>query len=115
MELTDKDIEQLHTYLEKMSGDNFNPSLAEQLALEDQKLISCRHEIVINVIANVLEENDQGEKIGSKSICRKNYHIPVPANKDYNEYMSAFFDHMEKCMTSSANESDINTKEIQDG
>lgn len=115
IQLSDKELEELHEYINKIGNNSIDNSLRDQLSQEDQKLISCRHEIVITVIANVLEENDEGEKIGSKSICRKNYHIPVPANKDYNEYMVAFFDYLEKSMTSSLNEADKNTKEIQDG
>lgn len=67
-----------------------------------EKVLSCPHEVVFTVIANVLEENEKGETIGSKEICQKNYHIPVPAMHDYNIYMDSFFKFLENCITSSA-------------
>lgn len=80
-----------------------------------EKILICPHEIVITVIANVLEENEKGETIGSKDICQKNYHIPVPATHDYNEYMNAFFSHLENCIEQSAknatNNSELKTNE----
>lgn len=68
----------------------------------DKKLIACPHEIVFNITANVLEENDKAELIGSKEICSKKYHIPVPIDKDYHIFMTAFFQHLESCLESSA-------------
>lgn len=66
------------------------------------KLLICPHEIIFTVIAHVMEENDKGELVSSKEICKKNYHIPVPPNNDYNRYMDAFFKHIENCISSSA-------------
>lgn len=77
---------------------NFNASELD----ENQKLFDCRHEIVFSVIANVIEQDETGQAIASKHICRKNYHIPVPATKDYNAYMSAFFEFLEKALADSA-------------
>lgn len=77
-------------------------SLHNLIAENHAKLIECRHEIIINVTANVMEEDDEGLTVGSKEICKKNYHIPVPSNKDYNDYLKGFFDFMEECMKSSA-------------
>mgnify|MGYP006286865319 CR=1 FL=1 len=65
---------------------------------EQHKLIRCPHEIIFNITANVLMENDKGEKTGSREICNKNYHIPVPIDRDYKEYMNAFFEHLEKAL-----------------
>lgn len=67
-----------------------------------EKILSCPHEIVFTIIANVLEENEKGETIGSKEVCQKNYHIPVPAAHDYNMYMDSFFKYLENCIKSSA-------------
>ena len=78
---------------------------SNQLGLEleeNKKLLDCRHEIVFTLIANVIEQNDQGEAVASKHICKKNYHIPVPATKDYNTYMTAFFEFLENCIANSA-------------
>ena len=80
---------------------DFSDSLG--LEIEDnKKLLDCRHEIVFTLIANVIEQNDEGQAVASKHICKKNYHIPVPATKDYNTYMTAFFDFLEKCIANSA-------------
>lgn len=70
----------------------FNNPLKEE---ELEKVISCPHEIVFTINANVLTENEKGELTGTKEICVKNYHIPVPIDKDYKEYMSVFFKYVE--------------------
>lgn len=67
-----------------------------------KKLIECPHEIIFDVKATVLEENEKGEIVGCKEICRKDYHIPVPPTADYNYYMESFFQYLENCITSSA-------------
>lgn len=63
-----------------------------------KKLILCNHEIVFNITAHVLEENLKGEIVGSKEICAKDYHIPVPFDKDYHNYMNIFFNRLEECI-----------------
>jgi hypothetical protein len=75
----------------------------EDLMLEPKKLISCQHEIIFNVTANVMEENEKGETVRTKEICSKNYHIPVPPDQDYNLYMKTFFSFLEECLANSAN------------
>lgn len=79
---------------------NFEQNLSE----EPEKLSDAAHEIVFNITANVLEENDKGEKVRSKKICTKFYHIPVPLGGDYNIFMEAFFSFLEKSLASSATE-----------
>lgn len=89
-------------------------SLSHLIAENHAKLIECRHEILIGVTANIMEEDDMGQLVGSKEICKKNYHIPVPSDKDYNHYLKGFFDFLETCMSSSidkANENTPNKKE----
>jgi hypothetical protein len=76
-------------------------SIHDALFLADKKLIACRHEIVINVMASVMEEDESGEQIGTKEICKQNYRIPIPSNKDYNVFLKAFFNHLEKSMSKS--------------
>jgi hypothetical protein len=114
-ELTEEESEkykkQLTDYFSKLTAEN--PELLLDY-LQDQytqdlpsierpkKLLICPHEIVITVIANVLEENEKGEVIGTKEICQKDYHIPVPPTHDYNIYMESFFSHLENCITASA-------------
>lgn len=75
-----------------------------------EKLISCPHELVFNVKAHVLEENEKGEVIGTKEIMVKNYHIPVPPGIEYNKYMDSFFKFLENCILSAAN----HTQEVKD-
>jgi hypothetical protein len=83
-------------------------SLASQIYMdaETTKLIDCRHEILIKVTAHVLEQDMQGTTIGTKEICQKNYHIPVPEYKNHHEYLDGFFNTLENCMQTSAQEAD---------
>lgn len=127
-ELTEEQSEeykkQLVDYFTKLNADNPDLLLDYLQGVYNQdipsmerpkKLLMCPHEIVITVIANVLEENEKGELIGTKDICQKDYHIPVPPKHDYNNYMHSFFSHLETCITSSAKaatqESEINKNE----
>lgn len=63
---------------------------------EIKKITDSPHEIVFSINAHVLMQNDAGELTGTKEICVKNYHIPVPIDKDYHNYMKTFFDYLEK-------------------
>lgn len=74
----------------------------QNLSGEPEKISDAPHEIVFNITANVLEENDKGEKIRSKHICTKYYHIPVPIDGDYHVFMEAFFKFLEESLASSA-------------
>lgn len=76
-------------------------NLSEELLKDNKKLIECKHEIIIAVTASIFEENDEGNTIGAKEICKKNYHIPVPSDRDYQDYLSGFFNFLEQCMSSS--------------
>lgn len=76
-------------------------SLANEISQEYEKLLDCRHEIVITVTAKVLEQDETGNPVGMKEICKQNYHIPVPQNKHYHEYMAGFFEHLQKCIMTS--------------
>lgn len=77
---------------------NFEQNLSE----EPEKLSNVPHEIVFNITANALEENNKGEKVRSKKICTKYYHIPVPLGADYNVFMDAFFKFLEESLASAA-------------
>jgi maltose-binding protein MalE len=105
MDLDKTSKEELVKLLEQIrdqqdSRANFNANEID----ENQKLFDSRHEIIFSITANVVEQDDTGQAVASRHICRKNYHIPVPATKDYNEYMTAFFDFLEKCLSDSANQ-----------
>jgi hypothetical protein len=90
------------------SSQRLNPDLIEG----KKKLISCRHEIVFNINARVMEEDELGNAVATTAICTKNYHIPVPSDKDYNVYMKSFFEYLESCLSKSAQYS---KKENSDG
>jgi hypothetical protein len=99
-------LEKVNSIFHQLNGDSLSGHLFE----DNTKLISCRHEIIFNINANVLEENELGETVGSKAICTKNYHIPVPSDKDYNEYMDSFFSFLENCISQAAIKSNEETK-----
>jgi hypothetical protein len=80
--------------------------LHRQIQINNQKLIDCRHEIVMSLTAFVYQQDDEGKDIAAAEICRKNFHIPVPANHDYHDYMKSFFGFLENCISESATSSD---------
>jgi hypothetical protein len=100
-EQNDEDFQDILNKLYELYDDSVSLP-KEDLDGQAKKLIGCPHEIVFKVTANVLEENKDGELVSSKEICTKNYHIPVPADKDYKEYMNIFFDFLENGLASSA-------------
>lgn len=102
-----KILEMLHTVRSQVSDHSLHHLIAENHA----KLIECRHEIVISVTANIMEEDDMGELVGTKEICKKNYHIPVPSDKDYHHYLEGFFNFLEQCMGSSIEKTNETVKD----
>lgn len=69
--------------------------------VDPQKLTKTPHEIIFDITAHVMEENEKGEVVATKEICNKKFHIPVPVDKEYNLYMKTFFDHIEQCLIKS--------------
>lgn len=80
--------------------------LSDQINESYKKLIDCKHEIVIVLTAHVLTQDDFGQVDGTREICKHNYHVPVPAGKDYHEYLEGFFNHLRQCISTSANHSE---------
>jgi hypothetical protein len=80
---------------------------------ETTKLISCPHEIIFTINANVVEENEEGETKGSKELCVRTYHIPVPTDVDYTEYMNSFFAFFEDLLLQTIDKT--NQKDQQNG
>ena len=70
----------------------------EELNTAPKKLIDCPHEIIFSVEANILEQNENHENIASKSIHKRNFHMPVPEKEDPMQYMQGFLEHFEKCL-----------------
>jgi hypothetical protein len=96
MDINDKEdiLSQLKDKLPQKEYDTLKDYVFEtqaNLFPENTKLISCQHEIVFSINANVLEENEEGEPVGSKEMCVRTYHIPVPEGLDYQEYLNSFF------------------------
>lgn len=104
--INDTEKQKILEALDSIKNQFAGVSLGNFIQQDNSKLIECRHEIVISVIAHVLEDDDEGNSVGSKEICKKNYHIPVPSNRDYNEYLDGFFKFLENCMSTSVNKLD---------
>lgn len=82
--------------------DQIEQNKSQNIVDEYQKLTDAPMEIIFNITANAVEQNDKAENIGSKQICTKYYHIPVPSGSDYNVFMSTFFDFLENNLASAA-------------
>lgn len=104
--LTKQDVDDILFAKKKFS----NPIKEDSL----EKLIDCAHEIVFSINANVLMQNEKGEHVGTREICVKNYHIPVPIDKDYNNYMSVFFEYLEKKIIESIADTNKTAKDKED-
>ena len=79
------------------------------------KKISCKHEIIFNITASVISENEKGEDASYEEICTKHYHIPVKEDADYKEFMNAFFGFLEGCLASSAQKTYEKDNEVKNG
>jgi hypothetical protein len=112
-------LDNLEKILEKDEFEEIKQRFETQLNLfpESTKLISCAHEIVFSVTANVLEENKEGQNVGSVELLSQTYHMPVPENKHYIDFVNAFMEFFEKTMAESYNEAGKNTanKETKNG
>lgn len=76
-----------------------------------KKMIDCPHEIIFTINARVLAQNEKGELIDTREISVKNYHIPVPIDKDYKNYMSIFFKYLEDKMIDAIDYSNTNSQD----
>lgn len=112
--ITDSEKQKILDTLNSVRAQCTDHSLGHIIAENHAKLIECRHEILIGVTAHVMEEDDTGTTVASKEICKKNYHIPVPSNKDYNQYMQGFFDFLEQCMKSSIEKTNESVKDKEE-
>lgn len=124
-------------YQQKIDFDNLSPEIIEQLKNIDDielekiralyedpkdhtfntdpenpgKLLRCQHEIVFTVTARVFEENLKGEIIREKDVSIRTFHIPVPIDKNYKDYMKTFFKYLENKMVEAIDHSNTNSKE----
>lgn len=103
------DINSLKKQLEELD-EKIEVDLSEYKYIFDdpnqvKKQTDAHHEIYINLTANILE-NVEGEIFPkSKNIYVNNYYIPVPSGHDHIEYVRSFFEYIENCMSSSAEQS----------
>ena len=74
----------------------------EELDTAPKKLIDCPHEIIFSVEANILEQNEKHENVGSKLIHKTNFHMEVPEGKDAIKYMEGFLQHFQECLLQTA-------------
>lgn len=107
-ELTDEQILDLINKMDPMN------SYSQNLSDEPEKLSNSTHEIVFNITANILEENQKGEKVRSKKICTKYYHIPVPIDGDSDIFMKTFFNFLEEALASAASKTYQETNPYKD-
>jgi Na+-translocating ferredoxin:NAD+ oxidoreductase RnfG subunit len=107
--ISEEEKKAIDTVLESILKQN---SLSNEIEQEYEKLLDCPHELVITVTAKVLEQDETGNVVGINEICKQNYHVPVPQNKDYHEYMAGFFNRLQKCIVESDKEATEKASEI---
>jgi hypothetical protein len=107
-EFSQETIELLKKQLEQLQDDSKIDLSEYKYIFDDPNIVKkqtdAQYEIHINLTANVLENISGAEFPDSKSICTNNYFIPVPSGHDHHEYLKAFFDYVENCMSSSASQ-----------
>lgn len=81
-----------------------NNNVGYESIVDDKKdkLIDCPREIVINVEANVLNQNTDGQIVASEGIFSEMYHIPVPTGQPYLEFLNAFMSFFREGLSNSA-------------
>lgn len=116
-EILEKNIEEL----QKLSKEDLEKILEAKISLDNplkehelNKVLDCAHEIIFTINAHVLTQNEKGELTGTKEICVKNYHIPVPIDKDYVIYMKAFFDYLEQKILESIQDTNRTAKDKEE-
>ena len=110
--ISEEEKKEIDTILEGLLKQN---SLSNEISQEYEKLLECPHELVITVNAKVLEQDETGNVVGINEICKQNYHVPVPQNKHYHEYMEGFFNKLHKCIMESDKEATEKASEIKNG
>lgn len=95
--------------------DNIDHSQQYQRLFEGQcKKIQCAHEIIFNISARVISEDENGNDSECKEILTKNYHIPVKDKAEYKQFIDAFFQYLENCLSQSAKHAYDNTPTVSD-
>jgi hypothetical protein len=71
------------------------------------------HEIRVSMTIEISEVDEKGYLKETKEMIKKNYHIPVPAQKDYNTYVQKFTSRFQQKLTETCQETF--TKQEYDG
>lgn len=101
--LNSKDFKDyVNAFIKSLDEERGHEAFNQNLTGQPDKISNATYEIVFDITANVLEENEKGEKIRSQEICTKYYHIPVPLDGDYKVFMEAFFKFLENALSSAA-------------
>lgn len=104
-----EDYKNLIDQLKKMHPEDIQDALNlassqyNEIFEDQQKLTTAPHEILIKINANILEQNEKGEYVGSKGMFEQNYHIPVPTGSLYASYVDAFFDFIKEALVDTIN------------
>lgn len=75
---------------EKKYIDNY-----DQFFVDETKLSDCKFELVFNITASLLEQNETGNVSNTKQLYAQNYIIPVPDEKDHKIFLDTFFKYLE--------------------
>jgi hypothetical protein len=123
MDLTDEEKLILQKQIEELaslSKEDIDKIWESKKALDNspeekiKKLMDCPHEIVFTIDAHVLMQNEKGETTGTREISTRNYHIPVPIDKDYNSYMKIFFEYLEKKIIDTIHDTNKDAKDKEE-
>jgi len=93
---------------------NLASSQYDEIFEDQKKLTTAPHEILIKINANVLEQNEKGEYIGSKGMFEQNYHIPVPTGSLYASYVDAFFGFVKQALIDTIDKTEAETKKTEE-
>ena len=100
-----KKLEELYETIQKQIEQSQGLQYAElNDIVNNSKATNNPYEIVFDITAKVLQENEKGEIVSTKEIMTKNFFIPVPMEKDYNTFMGSFFSYLEKHILEAANQ-----------
>lgn len=75
---------------EKKYIDNY-----DQFFVDETKLTECKFELVFNITASLLQQDETGNLSNTKQIYSQNYHIPVPDEKNHKIFLDTFFKYLE--------------------
>lgn len=100
--------------IKALYGQDIDHSAYETPDKKTEKLLKCPHEIMFTITAKVMAENLKGEITGDKEICIKHYHIPVPIDKDYKDYMITFFNYLQDNILAGIDKANETSKEKEE-